>query len=59
VTWRRVISAADCIDCPACSEPVCPECDAHYADCDCPGPTQDGIEYEERDGVLYAREIVQ
>jgi len=31
--------AADCIPCPdGCGEPWCPDCQVHYADCDCPGP---------------------
>lgn len=52
--WRKVVMAADCEPCPECGEPVCPVCADHYADCECPGPTQDEVEYEVFDGVLYA-----
>lgn len=31
--------------------------DIDPAECDCIGPTQDGIEYMERNGVLYGRRI--
>jgi hypothetical protein len=31
-------------------------CGRDYTDdCQCPGPTQDGYEYEERDGILFGR----
>lgn len=53
--WVRVVLAAECQDCPECGEPVCPTCHDHYADCECPGPTQDGYEYKEHYGVLFAR----
>ena len=57
--WRRVSFAADCngydeetgelgSECSICG------CD-YTEDCECPGPTQDGYEYAEFDGVLYAR----
>jgi len=58
MTWQRVVFASDCSGCPACGEPVCPVCEDHYAECQCPGPTQDDLfEYEEQDGVLMARPI--
>lgn len=51
-SWRPVVYSADCDedgDCP---------CGVDYADCGwCLGPTQDGVEYEERDGVLYGRPV--
>ena len=59
--WKQVSFAMDCegygpetgemgTDCSICGE--------EYVECACPGPTQDEIyEYEERDGILYAREI--
>ena len=43
--WKKVVFASDCRPCEACGEPVCPVCSVHYAECDCPGPTQDD-EYE-------------
>jgi hypothetical protein len=45
----RVVFAAECDECPDCGEPVCPVCVEHYADCECPGPTQDDM-YEYREG---------
>lgn len=56
---RRVVFAGDCVAiCENCGELVCPVCDDHYADCDCPGPMQDDLyDYTEVDGVLYARPI--
>ena len=55
--WRKVIMASDCKPCDCCGEPFCPVCEDHYADCECPGPTQDGIIYKEFKKVLYGREI--
>jgi hypothetical protein len=55
--WRKVSFAADCLGGTA-EEPgeTCSVCGKVYAeDCECPGPTQEGYEYEERDGELYAR----
>jgi hypothetical protein len=49
--WRPVVFAAE-VD-PDTDE--CPCCGGDYADCPCPGPTMDGYEYEEHDGILYAR----
>ena len=56
--WRRVVFADECPACPCCGEAWCAECGQHYADCLCPGPTQDDeYDYEVRaDGHLYARE---
>ncbi len=51
----RVIFAYECEDCEFCGEPVCPACQVHYADCECPGPMQEDLyDYEEVDGVLTA-----
>lgn len=52
--WQRVMSAADMIKCEYCEEPVCPECRAHYADCDCIGPTECDVEYKSSDGIMFA-----
>jgi len=58
MNWQKVIFATDCVPCEFCLEPVCPVCSCHYAECDCPGPTQDDMyEYEVIDGVMMAREI--
>lgn len=56
--WKPVLFAGECESCEECGEPVCSKCGVHYVDCACPGPTQDGWEYQEIEGVLHAREIV-
>jgi hypothetical protein len=57
--WKRVSFAADCLG--GDDEDLgdeCSICGLTYAeDCECPGPTHDGYEYAERDGVLYARRM--
>lgn len=56
--WSLVVHAGDCQPCEDCSEPVCPACVEHYADCACPGPHQDDeFEYQEQNGVLMARRL--
>ena len=59
--WKKVVFADECIyeDWDDDREmPICPECEIEYAECKCPGPTQDDIyEYTEIDGKLYARLI--
>jgi hypothetical protein len=54
--WKLVVFADMCEPCDCCGEPICHVCDEHYAECDCPGPTQDGIIYEEFGNALYGRE---
>lgn len=60
--WKLVVFAADCgcdldcNECEDCEELRCHVCGDRYADCPCPGPTQDGIEYMEKGGILYGRE---
>jgi len=50
--WVKVVFADDC------GEPWCKACEAHYSDCECPGPTQDDeFEYRERKGILEARKL--
>lgn len=61
VEWKQVSFAADCLGGDD-DEPgdECSICGLEYSnECACPGPTQDDYEYEERDGVLYARPVVQ
>ena len=56
--WQKVIHAHDCFPCELCGEPVCPSCKVHYADCSCPGPTQDEeYAYKTIDGVEHARRL--
>lgn len=57
--WKRVSFACDCDGYDEESGElgdICSICGLDYCDdCECPGPTQDGMEYETFDGVLYAR----
>jgi len=55
--WQPVVFADDALECECCDEPYCPEHETHYADCFCIGPTQDGIEYIEKNGRLFGRPI--
>ena len=48
--WKRVVFAADCDE-----DGNCPHCGIDYADCGCPGPTQDGYEYRFVNGIMYGR----
>lgn len=51
--WKPVVFAADCDEDGNC--PVCGDID--YAECPCPGPTEDDVEYRELDGALYGRRL--
>ena len=48
--WQRIIFSADCDE-----DGNCPKCRIDYADCECFGPTQDGVEYREFDGIIFGR----
>lgn len=48
--WMPVMFSADCDE-----DGNCPICGIDFAECSHPGPTQDGMEYVEKDGVLFAR----
>lgn len=50
--WKRVSFSGDCDEDGRCSL-----CGEDYVECECPGQTQDGYEYIEFDGTLYAREV--
>ena len=50
--WLDVVWSADCDE-----DGNCPVCGTDYADCPCPGPTQDGYEYREQDGRLQAKAV--
>lgn len=56
--WHKVMGAADMLECEDCGEPFCPECNAHYADCNCIGPTEDEVEFKDVDGVLFGTKIL-
>jgi hypothetical protein len=55
--WKRVVHADECDEWDNC--PVCKTID--FADCPCPGPTQDDLyEYrEDADGTLWARPLAE
>jgi DNA (cytosine-5)-methyltransferase 1 len=59
--WKRVSFAADCGGYDEESGELgdtCSICGLDYGnECECPGPTQDGMEYQEFNGVLYARHL--
>jgi hypothetical protein len=55
--WAKVMCAADMVECDCCGEPFCPECDSHYADCECIGPTEDDVTTKEVDNVLFGTRI--
>lgn len=50
--WQLVSFSSDCDE-----EGNCMICGIDYAECECPGPTQDGYEYKEHDGILFARKV--
>ena len=62
--WKKVSFAGDCHQSPewdGTDEPgdICSVCGLDYCeDCECPGPTQDGYEYQEFNGELYAKEAI-
>ena len=56
--WKRVSFAGECLGGGGENEigDICSICGLDYCnECECPGPTQDGYEYEECEGFLYAR----
>ncbi len=54
--WTRVLFASDCTGDREDGDLECP-CEIDYAECYCPGPTEDGVQYRTIDGVLYGRRI--
>ena len=55
--WTAVVFASDCGIDEDTGEfnDECPSCGGVYSECRCIGPTQDGYEYKEINGILYAR----
>jgi hypothetical protein len=53
--WLPVVHASDLPTCHCCDDPWCPTHNQHYGDCPCLGPTEDGVVYRQRDGVLEGR----
>jgi len=56
VDWQKVSFASDCLGGDGDELGYeCSICTLDYTECGCPGPTQDGYEYKEFNGELYAR----
>jgi hypothetical protein len=55
--WNKVSFAADMLECEACAEPYCPECEDHYADCKCIGPDEEGVLIKKIDGWMFGSRI--
>lgn len=53
--WQKIVFADELPECENCGEPWCAKHGNHYADCPCLGPTQDDVEYKEKEGILYGR----
>lgn len=51
--WGKVMCAADMLECECCGDAFCPECNTHYADCNCIGPSEDDVIYKTIEGVLF------
>lgn len=52
-----VTFAADCPECECCGEPYCEKHARHFSECECIGPTEDGYEYFEQNGKLWAKAL--
>lgn len=52
--WQEVVFAMTLPDCECCDDKWCPFHEAHYFECDCIGPTQDGATYKTINGVDFA-----
>ena len=52
--WQVVMFAADC---DPDGDGWCQIRDCDPAECNCIGPTEEDVEYEEWDGVLYGRRV--
>lgn len=56
--WKAVKFVTDCIECDCCGEMYCTDCQTHYVDCICPGPTQDDLfDYCLVNGYQFARPL--
>lgn len=53
--YKPVVFADDLPDCDCCEEKWCPIHNKHYWECDCFGPTQDGVTYKIIDGKVYGK----
>lgn len=51
--WKKVVFASQLPECPDCGEPYCKKHKQHYSDCECIGPTEDDVEYKERNGEQH------
>jgi hypothetical protein len=52
--WRRVVFTVDFGEDGA---GLCPECGKGITDCECPGPTEEGMGYRVINGRLMARPL--
>ena len=58
IEWQKVVFANELSLCDYCSEELwCPIHNTHYDECECIGPMEDDVEYQEIDGTLYARRL--
>jgi hypothetical protein len=55
--WVPVVFVEDCEPCAACGKRVCPTCDEHYDDCECPGPAMECYTYRMHGGQLFAKRV--
>jgi len=53
--WQLVHFASEFPLCECCGEAFCEEHDTHFWECDCYGPTQDGLVYKTISGYLFAK----
>lgn len=44
--YGAVKFATDMHKCLFCEDVICPDCDEHFSDCPCIGPTEDGVTYK-------------
>lgn len=57
--YERIVMAADRPVCENCGEPWCEKHEEHYSECECLGPTKDGVEYKTVLGVLYGKRVAE
>tara|TARA_R110000772_G_scaffold143235_1_gene252724 strand:- start:5668 stop:6741 length:1074 start_codon:yes stop_codon:yes gene_type:complete len=55
--YSKVVFADQCAPCEFCDDVICPICSDHYAECDCIGPTEDGVNYKEILGEVYGKRL--
>lgn len=53
-----VVYADECQPCECCDDLVCTQCADHYADCNCLGPTQDGVDFAVFGDLLIGKKLI-